>query len=95
MDNSLKQGLSLEPTARCRRVLVRAGGLEPPTYRFEAGCSIPLMLRADICLFHKFLAEGVGFEPTGRYFTTTDFQGRRISPLCHPSKMSELVAHTV
>jgi site-specific DNA recombinase len=40
--------------------------------------------RADISIFLK-LAEGVGFEPTGRPEAPNGFQGRRIQPLCHPS----------
>ena len=33
----------------------------------------------------EVMAEGVGFEPTGRRKTPNGFQGRRIQPLCHPS----------
>ena len=37
------------------------------------------------CVTFEVLAEGVGFEPTGRPKTPNGFQGRRIQPLCHPS----------
>lgn len=57
--------------------MAREAGLEPAITRFKAvrltTWPLPIM------------AEGVGFEPTGRLAPPTDLANQRLKPLGHPS----------
>jgi site-specific DNA recombinase len=52
--------------------------------RLRAEARKPISLAG--CSDTELLAEGVGFEPTRPLTRPNGFQGRRIQPLCHPSR---------
>src|SRR6476659_1481422 len=57
----------------------------------ESSEGSPEGLPAVPCSNFEVLAEGVGFEPTRHPKASNGFQGRRIQPLCHPSKGAQTI----
>ena len=72
------------PMRRERGAMVRSEGLEPPTYKFVACCSIQLSY--DRAMFRFFCdSEREGFEPSIQCYPYNGLANRRLQPLGHLS----------